>query len=157
MFISQSVAQLLDKRNVNLEIVAHPRTSGAADAAASAHVPLTRTAKAVLLYSADDYVLAVIPANARVDRHALEDLMHEAPLWLADEEDFPYIFRDCALGAVPPVGEAFGIRTAVDDTLLERGDVFFEGGDHEHLIHVSGADFRRLMEAVPHGHFCYEA
>jgi Ala-tRNA(Pro) deacylase len=35
--------------------------------------------------------------------------------------------------------------------------VYFEGGDHRALIHMSGDDFRRLMTDVPQGHISYHA
>jgi hypothetical protein len=37
----------------------------------------------------------------------------------------------------------------------ESKDVYFEAGDHESLIHVSGADFHQLMAAVPHRRFSH--
>jgi hypothetical protein len=37
----------------------------------------------------------------------------------------------------------------------ESKDVYFEAGDHENLIHVSGADFHQLMAAVPHRRFSH--
>ena len=37
----------------------------------------------------------------------------------------PHIFRDCERGALPIVGDAFGLRTAFDDELLHVDDVYF--------------------------------
>jgi Ala-tRNA(Pro) deacylase len=34
----------------------------------------------------------------------------------------------------------------VDPWLCEQTDVYFEGGDHEELIHLAGEDFEELME-----------
>jgi Ala-tRNA(Pro) deacylase len=53
------------------------------------------------------------------------------------------------------VGEAFGVRTAVDDELLASDDVYFEAGDHEHLVHVRHDDFARLMGHQLHGRISY--
>jgi Ala-tRNA(Pro) deacylase len=52
----------------------------------------------------------------------------------------------------PIVGKAFGLKTAFDDDLLQLGDVYFEAGDHEHLVHMRRDDFTRLVGAEPHGH-----
>jgi Ala-tRNA(Pro) deacylase len=64
------------------------------------------------------------------------------------------LFADCDRGAVPPVGEAYGIPTVWDDSLGDLPDVYFEGGDHRTLIHMSGPDFAELMRgARPMRHF----
>ena len=72
-------------------------------------------------------------------------------LELAQEDELALLFPDCELGAIPAVGLAYGIGTVVDDSLLEQEEVYFEGGDHEHLVQVTGGSFQRLMAGAPHG------
>ena len=68
------------------------------------------------------------------------------PLELAKEYELTLLFPDCAVGAVPVLGSAYGLRTIVDESIKSRwDDVFFEAGDHEELIRVSSDQFRRLM------------
>ena len=67
------------------------------------------------------------------------------------------LFYDCDLGAVPALGKAYEVETVVDDTLLRQPEIYFEGGDHEALVHLSGRDFRALMADLPHGRFTYPA
>ncbi len=57
---------------------------------------------------------------------------------------------DCEVGAIPPLGQAYGIRTVVDRQLLDQDDIYFEGGDHRSVVHLKGGSFRRLMDKVPH-------
>ncbi|MCZ7595058.1 MAG: hypothetical protein M5U16_09180 [Hyphomicrobium sp.] len=38
----------------------------------------------------------------------------------------------------------------MDDRLEGFNDIYFEGGDHRTLVHVSGREFHRLMANVPH-------
>jgi Ala-tRNA(Pro) deacylase len=108
-------------------------------------------AKAVLMRSAGDYVLAVIPASRHVNPIALQRLLGGDELALADEDEMPFIFRDCETGAVPIVGSAFGVKTLFDDALFGLRDVYFEAGDHEHLVHLKREAFARLAGNEPHG------
>ena len=62
-------------------------------------------------------------------------------------------FRDCAVGAVPPLGAAYNIPTVVEDSLLSAPEVWFEAGDHEDLVHVRGAAFLSLLAGARHGSF----
>ena len=41
----------------------------------------------------------------------------------------------------------------VDDSIQEQPDVYLEGGDHTTLIHISQAQFSRLMSGARHGRF----
>jgi len=63
------------------------------------------------------------------------------------------LFRDCVLGAVPPVGPCYGLDVIVDDSIQEQPDVYLEGGDHVTLVHMSSAQFARLTAGAPHGRF----
>jgi Ala-tRNA(Pro) deacylase len=49
---------------------------------------------------------------------------------------------------MPPVGEAYGMATIVADELAGQPEVYFEAGDHEDLVRVSGKEFRVLMSGA---------
>lgn len=154
MQISQTVTAYMDQRDVDYETIGHRRTMTTNQTAMSAHIPRDRLAKGVLFCDEDDYVLAIVPANGRVDAGALSHLMGERNLALATEDEVSLLFPDCDVGAVPPLGFAYGIDTVVDNSLLAQDEVYFEAGDHEHLVHVSGDGFHRLIAGAPRGQIC---
>ena len=71
-------------------------------------------------------------------------------LVLACEEEFKALFEDCEVGAVPALGEAYGINVIWDDDLQYTADIYIEAGDHEHLIWLERRDFKKLMSSLPH-------
>jgi hypothetical protein len=75
-----------------------------------------------------------------------------APVSLASEADAARIFADCAVGSLPPVPAAYELTAVMDDSLERCDDIYFEGGDHSSLVHLSGAGFHRLLGGVPHAH-----
>ncbi len=153
MSIAPSVERFLLERGVSFDVVEHPRTYDAMYTAALAHVPGDDVAKSVVLHAEDGgYVMAVVPSTRRVELGALEEATHRH-LELASEAEIARIFDDCEFGAVPPLGSAYGVPTIVDDSLVEREEVFFEAGDHVDLVHVSGVDFRRLIADAEVGRF----
>jgi Ala-tRNA(Pro) deacylase len=151
MFVSHAVMSYLDRLGVEHDIVTHRHTACSSETASAAHVDRMRLAKAVLMRSDRDYVLAVVPAARHVNPLALQRLLGTEQITLAHEEELPFIFRDCEAGALPIVGSAFGLKTAYDDELLQLGEVYFEAGDHEHLVHMRQKDFARLVGSEPHG------
>ena len=142
----------LDSQNVAFETAAHPRTATASETAEVAHVSGDKLAKSVLIHHDDDYYLAVVPASHRVSFRALHELLGES-LALASEDEIGEKFEDCDMGAVPPIGDAYGVPVLLDDSLIGLARVWFEGGDHRTLVSVTGADFDRLMGYARRGSF----
>jgi Ala-tRNA(Pro) deacylase len=112
-------------------------------------LPAVCIAKAVVLEDRQGYLLAAVPAANKVAFRELEEALSRR-LALATEAEIASLFRDCDIGAVPPVGAAYGMDVVVDDVLCDQSEVYFEGGDHESLVHVSGAEFGRLMGRAHH-------
>ena len=155
MAIAKTVQAHLDALNPDYKLVAHPRTSSSRETAAAARVPDDHVAKGVVLKDSTGYVLAVIPGDHWIKLHSLQTELNR-PLELAHEKDVDTLFSDCASGAVPCIGPAYGIETVLDEALCSLASVYFESGDHEHLIQVSGADFVKLMGGVRHGYFSHK-
>jgi Ala-tRNA(Pro) deacylase len=109
----------------------------------------------VLVRDSGGDVLVVIPGNSWVRFHGLQAELNRE-LELAPEPEVEAQFSDCDPGAVPCTGMAYGIETVVDEALASLAFVYFESGDHEHLVRVSGEDFRQLMSGLRHGHFSHE-
>ena len=150
MTIAASVQKHLIREGVTYRLIEHTRTLDSAHTAQAAHVPGAQLAKGTLLKDDQGFIIAVVPATRRVDLGAIHRRFGR-PLGLATEGELASLFGDCEPGAVPPLGAAYGIANVLDDSLMEESDVYFEAGDHRGLVHVSGADFRKLMTDAPHG------
>jgi len=151
MGVPDSVTNYLRARDISFQVVEHAATSYSSETAHAAQVPTAHVAKAVVLADGERYLLAIVPASRRVNTDAVASLL-QCRLGLAAEEDFPMIFRDCRPGAVPPIGEAYGLQTIVDDAIAGAPDVYLEAGDHEHLIHLTHSAFITLTAHAEHGH-----
>jgi len=44
-----------------------------------------------------------------------------------------------------------------DQSLVDTPDVYFEAGDHQALVHVSGSEFLKLMANAPRGQISHHA
>jgi Ala-tRNA(Pro) deacylase len=152
MTIATRLKWYLDSHGVDYEVVHHARSNSSLESARAAHVPGGRLAKCVLLEDTRGYVLAVLPASCRIE---MKELRWELGrnLALASEAELAGLFSDCELGALPALGDAYGIPTVVDDSLLRLPDLYLEAGDHEDLVHVSGSAFRELLRGSAHARF----
>lgn len=155
MSIASTVSNFLAERDVPYDILTHPHTTSSGESAQASHIPGARVAKSVVLEDDLGYLMVVVPANRHVDLGELHRQLNR-DLGLATESELGGLFADCEIGALPAVGPAYGLETVVDDAIAEQPDVYFEAGDHEQLIHVSGEVFHSLLgEGVRHGSFSH--
>ncbi len=152
MTIARRVRWFLESRNVEYELLPHGHSSTSLESARAAHVPAERVAKCVLLEDEMGYLMAILPASCRIELPAIEAQTGRR-LELAGELELQQLFTDCETGAIPPLGDAYNIRTLLDDELMTHSDIYFEAGDHEDLVHVAGAAFRELLSHSEHGRF----
>ena len=155
MAIAKTLENYLIQHRVKYELVPHPKTYSSRDTAKAAHVADDHIAKAVIVRDEQGYAMVVIPASHWLK---LEALQKEADrdFVMASESDATKLFSDCAEGAIPPVGPAYKLETFLDERLTTLANVYFEAGDHEDLVHVSGDAFHVLLKGVRHGHFSHD-
>lgn len=153
MTIATRLENHLKAKGFPYDTVPHPFAATASECAEAAHVPGDHLAKSVLIHMEEGPMLAVVPSNHHVDLTALQAMMGRR-LGLAPETEITEFFDDCDLGAAPPVGQAYGLPTIVDNSLTGLDKVWFEAGDHKTLVEMRGGDFDKLMKRADHGSFC---
>ncbi|RKT44784.1 aminoacyl-tRNA deacylase [Thiocapsa rosea] len=147
MSIPCTLESYLKEQCIDFTLVRHPHTGASMHTAQAAHVPGDHLAKGVVVNQDGRYLLVVVPADYHVHLGRLQQHLGE-PVGLATESELAGLFPDCEPGAVPPIGAAYELRTLVDRHLMGLPEVYFESGDHEHLIKISGAGFSDLMRAA---------
>ena len=152
MTIAVTLEQYLGRNGIAYDVLPHALTTSSLRTVEASHVPADALAKTVVLKGDQVYLLAVLPASQQLEWKALGACFSNN-LALATEEEIAWLFSDCKLGAVPPIGEAYGVETMVDDSIAEQADIYFEGGDHATLVHLAGPAFCKLMAHAKHGCF----
>lgn len=151
MAISTTVYNWLQDHDVDYEVLPHSHSSSSLQTAIAAHVPARQLAKAVVLKDpSGHHIMAVLPAANRLCMEQLRDML-EDDVQLVSEQELADIFPDCETGAVPPLGQPYGMDMILDDELQQTTDVYLEGGDHEQLIHLDAQVFESLMIESQHG------
>ena len=144
MSMSTTLERYLGDRQIAYDLIPHKRTDTAFNAAKTAHIPAKQMVKGVLLQDDRGYLMAAMPANRRLALNDINRMTHRH-LQLVSEEELARILSGCEAGAVPALGEAYGIETVWDEQLAFQSDFYIEAGDHRELVHLSHASFRELM------------
>ena len=152
MGMAAKLGDYLARKGAKFDLLAHPHSQSSIETADRADIPGDRLVKGVVLKDDDGMVLAVLPSTMSVHiGHLTREL--DRRLRLADEEELQRVFPDCEPGAIPPIGVPYGVRTLLDDSLAAREDVYFEAGDHEHLVHMTAEQFMALVGEAERVHF----
>jgi Ala-tRNA(Pro) deacylase len=141
----QKLRKFLDEGGVSYEILEHSPAYTAQEIAAAAHVSGKELAKTVMVKIDGRMAMAVIPASTKVDLDQFLDGTIAQRVELAREQEFEDRFPDCAVGAMPPFGNLYGMDVYVSSELTDDDEIAFNAGSLTELIRLSYRDFERLV------------
>lgn len=144
----EKLTSYLDEERVKYVTIKHSRAFTAQEVAASAHIPGKEMAKTVMVDVDGEMAMAVLPASYQVNLDRLRERTGAQRLKLAPEDDFKELFPDCEVGAMPPFGRLYGMKTFMAAVLAEDEEIAFNAGTHTELIRMSFADYFRLEEPI---------
>jgi Ala-tRNA(Pro) deacylase len=144
------VVDFLRSRRIRFETFLHQPASSAARLAGSAHIPGRNVAKTVVVRTSEGFALAVLPATSRVnlERFAAALRVDRAGVRLATVDEISQIFLDCEPGAIPPFGRLYGLRTAVDESLLEAEIVVFRTNARHLGLRMAFRDYEGMEDPI---------
>ena len=89
--------------------------------------------------------MTVLPADHQIDIEKVEKAIDKAAS-LDTEREFKSLFTDCALGAMPPFGNLYGVPTHVDKSLSQEEYIVFEAGTHTDAIKLRYRDYEKIVK-----------
>jgi Ala-tRNA(Pro) deacylase len=152
MAIPQRIRDYLDSQNVSYETLHHSQAFTAQEVAHSLHVSGKKCVKAVVASGDSKTIMLVMPASHRLNFQELKSLLKAHQLEMLVESELVDLFPDCDLGAIPPLGNLYGISVWVDRAVANAEKIVFCAGTHEDCIRMRYSDFAKLT--LPYlGHF----
>ena len=143
MRMAKTVQSSLEKANCEFDIVSHPHSASSLETARVAGIPAERVAKSVIL---DDhhgrYLMAVLPASRHLD---LSKVRGSGEWQITRESNLAHLFNDCERGAVPALGESYGLDMVIDPLLTRQKDIYLEAGNHNNLLHMSVPQYLKMV------------
>jgi Ala-tRNA(Pro) deacylase len=148
MAVSASVQEFLRQANIAYSVVPHRSAYTAQEEAAVMHVPGRDWAKAVVCFADGEPIQAVVPADLVVNLHRLRILAGAEVVRLAEEHELAWLFPDCELGAMPPLGPLYKQRVFVDATLAAEVQIVFNAGTHADAVSMRYQDFATITQPI---------
>jgi Ala-tRNA(Pro) deacylase len=145
MEIPKRLIDCLNENKMTYEILHHPEAVTAQRIAQAEHVKGRHHAKVVMIKSGEQHLMMALPADHQIDLEKVEKAIGKA-CSLDREQEFKLLFADCAIGAMPPFGNLYGLPTYVDKHLAEQDYIVFEAGTHTDAIKMSYADYEKIVK-----------
>jgi Ala-tRNA(Pro) deacylase len=144
MEIPKRLIDCLNENKLTYEILRHPEAVTAQRIAEAEHVKGRHQAKVVMVKSDGQHLMMVLPADHQIDLEKVEKAIGK-PVSLDKEVEFKPLFADCAIGAMPPLGNLYDLPTYVDKHLAEQDYIVFEAGTHTDAIKMSYRDYEKIV------------
>lgn len=151
MNIPATVRNYLARKGGQYKLYSASVGQSLAEAVRTARVPVQKLVRSVVLKDGSNYLMAVYPATHRLDLAVLNGNSRRNFVACSDEELASKI-ADCDGNAMPPLGDAFGIKVIVDRAVDAMDEVFFTPGLGHLFLRASGEDFARLTDGALRGH-----
>lgn len=136
----------LKEGGFNFEKHTHPKAYTSQELAHEEHVSGYMVAKPVIVKGAAEFTMCVLPAPKHLDLKQVADLLQEPEVRLATESEMAELFPECELGAEPPVGSLFGMKTIMDTNLKDDEFLVMQAGTHTEAIKMRREDWERCCE-----------
>ena len=146
MPIDPKLAKLLDEHEVEYEVLHHATDFRAHSTADHTHTPYREFAKTVVLCADGEFVFAVVPASHHIALSRFERSTGCADVRLATEAEMAERLPDCELGAEPPFGALYGLKTYASPVLERDEQITFNAGSHRDAVRMRWADYARIAQ-----------
>ncbi len=146
MSIPQRIRMYLDSQEIPYEWLRHAEAFTAQEVAHALHLSGKRLAKTVVVEADRRMVMVVLPASHRLVMSELRGVLEAREVKLIPEAELEKIFPGCDLGAIPPLGDLYGMDVWVDRTIADQEDIVFNAGTHLDAVRMKYGDFVRLAK-----------
>ena len=139
MSVLSGLKELLDNSRVQYEERLNPSSETNAELSHSTEMSKT------IIVNADGLLrMAVLPVDYGLDLEHLRYITRSVNIRLATESELKDAFPTCEFGAIPPLGNLFGLPVFCDTRLEHNGSIEFNAETRANTIWMRFADFKRL-------------
>lgn len=151
--ISQKIIKFLEKAKVKYEPIRHRTVYTAFDKAQTLKIPEKIVGKTLVLKLNKNLALVLIPANKNLDTNKFKKAAGLKKIGFISEKIMKNKLKGVKVGAVPPFGNLWQLRTFIDKSLLEQTKIIINGGSYNFSIKISPVSFKKLIPDLVIGSF----
>jgi Ala-tRNA(Pro) deacylase len=143
--VFERVAGLLQQHTIAFRVLRHEPVYTSEEAAQVRGTPLSSGAKALICKGEEGFVMFVVPADRKLDSHAVRRAKGWRKFRFATREEVLEL-TGLTPGSIPPFGSLFGLRVLCDERLSLNEAINFNAGDHGISVSMAYADYIRAEQ-----------
>jgi len=151
--IPQKLIKFLEKAKVKYEPIEHRIVYTAFDKAQTLKVSEKIVGKTLILKTDKEIFIALIATNKNLDTNKLKKIAKAKKIGFVSEKVIKNKFKGVKVGAIPPFGNLFKLKTFIDNFLLKQPKIIINGGDYNWSIKISGASLKKIIPDLMKGSF----
>ena len=144
MPLLEKLRLFLDKNQAEYTHTVHSIAYTAREVALAEHLRAREVAKVVVVHGDKGYHMLILPANKLVYFHEVRIALGLSHARMVPETELNRLFPDCELGAMPALGNLYGMAVYLDSAMAAENMITFNAGTHRDVVHMRTAEFRRL-------------
>jgi Ala-tRNA(Pro) deacylase len=153
MAIPKKIIKFLEENKVKYTPVEHRKVFTAFDKAATLKVKPKIVGKTLVVKLDRNPALVLIPANKNLDKEKLRKIAKAKTIDFLKETWMKKNLKGIKIGAIPPLGNLFKLKTFIDNSLLKEPKIIINGGDYNWSIKISGASLKKIIPDLVKGSF----
>jgi Ala-tRNA(Pro) deacylase len=138
--VFERVESLLSQQGIDFKVLHHEPVFTSDEAARVRGTPLASGAKALVCKGEAGFVMFVVPADRKLDSHAVRRAKGWRKLRFATREEVMEL-TGLVPGSIPPFGSLFGLPTLCDQRLGANETINFNAGDHSVSVSMRYVDY----------------
>ena len=137
------VESLLKQHDIIFQVLRHEPVYTSEEAARVRDTPLSSGAKALIVKGEEGFVMFIVPADRKLDSHAVRHAKGWKKMRFATREEVLEL-TGLTPGSIPPFGSLFGLHTHCDERLGENDVINFNAGDHSISVGMRYVDYAQV-------------
>lgn len=145
MWIVKGIKQYLINQGIKYRVRQLPPFRDMAEAQGMGDLDPGSVVKTILLHDSFGLIMAVIPARNAINLPRLKQLL-KRELTVVEEKEHQHLMKGMHPQFTPPLGNAYGIKTVIDEQIIANPRIHFTAGDNSHLIEMDTKNFHLLAQ-----------
>jgi Ala-tRNA(Pro) deacylase len=152
MAVPKKIINFLERNKIEYKILEHKKVFTAFDKSQTLKVPEKIVGKTLVVKFNNNLAIVLISANKNLDFKKLKKILGKETK-LVSEKLIKNKIKGVKLGAIPPFGGLWGMRTFVDKSLKREKKIILNIGDWQFSIEISPKNLEKLSKDLTWGNF----
>ena len=146
-FVEKKIKQILASRRIEFEEIEHEAVYTSHKAARVIGLETEEAGVKSLVFKTREggFILVLNPGNKKVDTRQISQMEDTKSIYFASPEEVLKV-TGIPIGSVPPFGHKTGLRTYLNEVLLDCEYLYFNPGSHTRTIKLKSEDLLRVLD-----------